>query len=204
MPSLSDATRSLRGLWLLGRGNQEGMQAFDTSIVSVARSFVAIIWSLPAIIAYLIFQRLEFLTEMPDADQGSVGFYAKVGAIEALALIVTPLLIFLCVPLLRINLSAGALIVITNWFLVPSNYLSVAIIYLAYLLDQADNLSSTISLVVLSSGFLFLAAWLWTVLRTASGAHAWQILCLLVLTLAPQYVINTALASFLEVSTAYE
>ncbi|GAK70543.1 hypothetical protein RRU01S_12_01260 [Agrobacterium rubi TR3 = NBRC 13261] len=189
---------------MLGRGNQEGMQAFDTSIVSVARSFVAIIWSLPAIIAYLIFQRLEFLTEMPDADQGSVGFYAKVGAIEALALIVTPLLIFLCVPLLRINLSAGALIVITNWFLVPSNYLSVAIIYLAYLLDQADNLSSTISLVVLSSGFLFLAAWLWTVLRTASGAHAWQILCLLVLTLAPQYVINTALASFLEVSTAYE
>ncbi|NTE85101.1 hypothetical protein [Agrobacterium rubi] len=178
------------------------MQAFDTSIVSVARSFLAIIWSLPAITAYFIFQRLEFLTEMPDADQGSVGFYAKVGAIEAVA--VTPLLIFLCVPLLRINISASALIVITNWFLVPSNYLSVAIIYLAYLLDQADNLSSTVSLIVLALGFLFLATWLWTVLRTASGAQAWQILCLLVLTLAPKYVINTALASFLGVSAAYE
>ncbi len=188
---------------MLGQGDQDGMQAFDTSIIGVARSFLAIIWSLPVIIAYLIFQRLEFLTEIPDADQGSLDFYAKVGAIEALALVTTPLLIFLCVPLLRINISTGALIVLTNWFLVPSSYLSVGIIYLAYGLDQADSFSSTISLIVLAGGFLLLAVWLWTLLKTASGAHAWQILCLLVLTLAPQYVMSTELASFLGVSAAY-
>ncbi|WP_320195875.1 hypothetical protein RMR10_000265 [Agrobacterium rosae] len=180
------------------------MQAFDTSIIGVARSFLTIIWSLPAIIAYFIFQRLEFLTEMPDSDQGSVDFYAKVGTIEAVALVATPLLIFVCVPLLRINISAGALIVLTNWFLVPSSYLSVGIIFLAYGLDQANSFSSTISLIVLAGGFLLLAAWLWTLLKTASGTHAWQILCLLVLTLAPQYVMSTALASFLGVSAAYE
>ncbi len=180
------------------------MQAFDTSIIGVARSFLAIIWSLPAIIAYFIFQRLEFRTEMRDADQGSADFYAKVGAIEAVALVATPLLIFLCVPLLRINISTGALIVLTNWFLVPSSYLSVGIIYLAYGLDKAGSFSSTISLIVLAGGFLLLAVWLWTLLKTASGAYAWQILCLLVLTIAPQYVISTALASFLGVSAAYE
>lgn len=204
MPSRSEVARSLKGLWALGAGDQEGMQAFDTSIAGVARSFLAIVWSLPAIIAHFIFQRLEFLTDMPDANQGSVNFYAKVGAIEAVALILTPLLICLFVPLLRMNISASALIVLTNWFLVPSSYVSVALIYLASILDRAGNLSSIISLVVLAGGFLLLAAWFWTVLRTASGAHVWKIFCLLVLTIAPQSLISTALASFLGISPAYE
>lgn len=204
MLSRSEVARSLKGLWVLGKGERQGMLAFDTSARGVLNSFQALIWALPATFAYLILSRWEFLSEMPDADRSSVDFFVKAGSIEVAASAVTPLAIFLCVPLLRMNVSPSALVVVANWAFFPASYVSTVVVYLSYGLDHKGHLGLIISLILLLGTAIVLFAWLGVVLKTASGARSWQIFFLLTIVVGSGFFVTAYLESIMGLSTSFE
>ncbi|QYA08187.1 hypothetical protein [Agrobacterium larrymoorei] len=204
MPPRSEIARSLKGLWLLGQGNRAALSLFGTSRADVIRSFLAIPLSLPALLAYLILERQQYLAETSDVSLLDDEYYVKAVTIEMLALGLLPIVIALCVPLLRLPASTSSWVILNNWILVPGNYVVAPLVYLAHSVDDGSEFGLITGLVILAVGAIVLLAWCWAVLKTASGAPNWKVAFFLGVNGSAQYLLLTGLQAAFGIPSSYE
>ncbi|QCI98922.1 hypothetical protein [Agrobacterium larrymoorei] len=160
--------------------------------------------SLPALLAYLILERQQYLAETSDVSLLDDEYYVKAVTIEMLALGLLPIVIALCVPLLRLPASTSSWVILNNWILVPGNYVVAPLVYLAHSVDDGSEFGLITGLVILAVGAIVLLAWCWAVLKTASGAPNWKVAFFLGVNGSAQYLLLTGLQAAFGIPSSYE
>jgi hypothetical protein len=201
-----DVSRHLSGLWLLIRGDARGLSAFDISDQGVARSFLAILWCLPAIVAGWMFKRAEYAQAHPRGGDGVIAFMGKMFLVEIAQWIVPVLAICLVAVAFGLRPLLRTLIVTRNWFTVPLVYASYVTAFPASL--ALDSLFGTglvyrygllgVMLAVLVGAVLLY----WRLLTTVVGGSPWLRASLLGFTVLTELVVVSWLEASLGVTVA--
>ena len=201
-----DVKHHLSGLWLLIRGDARGLSAFDISDQGVARSFLAILWCLPAFLGGWIFKRLEYTQAHPRGGDGVIAFAGKMLLVELAQWIVPVVAVCLVAVALGLRPLLRTLIVTRNWFTVPLVYASYVTAFPVSL--ALDSLFGTglvyrygvlgVMLAVLV-GAIFLY---WRLLATVVGGSAWLRASLLGFTVMTELVVVSWLETSLGVKIA--
>ena len=206
MPSYAEVRFYVSGIWLLIRGDARGLSAFDISDQGVARSFLAILWCLPAIVAGWMFKRAEYAQAHPRGGDGVIAFAGKMFLVEIAQWIVPVLAICLVAVAFGLRPLLRTLIVTRNWFTVPLVYASYVTAFPVSL--ALDSLFGTglvyrygvlgVMLAVLV-GAIFLY---WRLLATVVGGSAWLRASLLGFTVMTELVVVSWLETSLGVKIA--
>ena len=156
MPGLEEVRHYLTGVWLLIRRQPEGYRYLDFSDQGVARSFWALILSLPFLFVTWMWVRGIYLSRPPvPADPGFILIF-RLFMID-MASWFTPLLLLIGFSILtRLESFFAPTVVATNWLALPLSVLAAAIALLEILFPQATGLWAFFWLFQFVAGFVCL------------------------------------------------
>jgi hypothetical protein len=137
MPRLEEVQYYLHGLWLLLRGNAEGLSWLDFSERGFWRSWWALVYCLPPMLLNWSGVRLYYLSSMPKGTVAGPDFFAKLVAVDASVWTVSYLALAVVMTIAGYSPRIAAVITTVNWLTVPLQWLSIPI-SLAQIFDPSD------------------------------------------------------------------
>lgn len=195
MPSLAEISIYLRGLWLLVRGNPQGLRMLDISDRGMMRSFWSIAWCLPAIILSWIWYYMVYSSAMPPSWHAGAGFFARLALIELLTWMVPLVLAGVVLAFSNKGAKFPAVITVVNWLALPFSWSFGFLLLVMMASPGAQGLVALAWLMLLFSLFGCLTVALRVILRGET-----LILAALILTLVvPGLFLPEILQRFLDI-----
>lgn len=138
-------------VWRIVRGDDAALDEMDTSGDGFWRSFVAIIWTLPAMFFAWVFDARDLIIEGVQMSMVRIVIYSAI--IELLLWFLPVLLLAFILKPLGLAHRFSHLIIARNWLAVPIVYAYIVIMLIGLLLGDASPL------VLLAFVFLLGAIW---------------------------------------------
>ncbi len=151
MPTASEISLYIRGLWLLLLGNHEGARYLDLTDRGMARSFYSALWCLPAMLISWLWLRAAFLAGYPTGTGTGALFFVRLALVEAICWIVPLLLIGALLLIFGAREKFPPLVVTVNWLSVPFSYAYAALILIAFFIPALQGVIAVLWLALLLS-----------------------------------------------------
>lgn len=196
MPSFAEIKIYISGLWLLARGDAQGLRRLDLSDRGMTRSFWAFVWCLPAMFVYWSGIRFAVLASGPEGTSTGAIFFVRLFMIEAVNWMLPLILVAVLCLFLHAERKFPAIVVITNWLSVPLSYVYALLTILLFLLPAAAGLIALLQLVLLVATVFAISR----MLRQILGPQPLAVAATLLVLLIPSLVISDLLRSYLGVS----
>lgn len=196
MPSFTEIKIYISGLWLLARGDAQGLRLLDLSDRGMMRSFWAFLWSLPAMFVYWSGIRFAFLASGPEGATAGPIFFARLFMIEAVNWMMPLILVAVLCMFLNAERKFPAIVVITNWLSVPLAYAYALLTALLFLIPAAAGVIALLQLVLLIATVFAISR----MLRQILGPQPLAVAATLLVLLIPSLVLSDLLRSYLGVS----
>lgn len=193
MPQLEEIVHYLRGVWLLALGKSEGEAYLNLTVDGVLRSFMAILWCLPAMAVSWAAWRFFYLENMPQGTVAGVSFILRLGLIDLVAWIVPLMVISALARPLGYGQHLAAIIVSTNWLSVPVFYAMAIPAALRLVIPGAGGLAGLLSLLALVAGITAI----FRVVRSVTANQTLLATALTGLFILPSLMIGETLQSWL-------
>lgn len=127
MPPYPEVRHYLSGLWLMAKGDAQGMRMLDISDRGLTRSFWAFLWCLPAMVISWVWWRSLFLDAMPPETPTGGVFFIRLAMLEVLDWILPLVLVGVVCALFGLAEKFVAIVVAFNWMSIPFAYAYAAI-----------------------------------------------------------------------------
>ena len=196
MPSFLEIKMYVSGLWLLVKGDPQGLRQLDLSDRGMMRSFWAFVWCLPAMFIYWTGIRYAFLAAAPQDTKAGAPFFFRLFLIEAVNWVLPLVFVGALCLLLNTARKFPAIVVMTNWLSLPVSYAYAALTLLLFLLPAAAGLVAILQLVLLMTTIFAISR----ILRLICGPQPLVVSAMLLVLLVPSLIISDLLRSFLDVS----
>ncbi len=196
MPSFAEIQLYLSGLWLLARGDAQGLRRLDLTDRGMLRSFWAFVWCLPAMLIYWNGIRLAFLAAAPQGTKAGSLFFMRLFLIEAINWFLPLVLVAVLCLFLNTERKFPAIVVITNWLSVPLSYIYALLTVVLFLMPASAGLIALLQLVVLVATVFAISR----MLRQICGPQPLVVSTILLVLLIPSLVISDLLRAYLDVS----
>ncbi len=196
MPPFPEVKFYISGLWLLFKGDAQGLKRLDLTDRGMMRSFWAFVWCLPAMFVYWTGMRYAFLSANPEGTKAGLAFYLRLFLIEAINWIL-PLTLFgiLCL-LLKTERKFVSIVVATNWLSVPVSYAYAAMTLLLFLIPFAAGLIALVQLGLLIATIFAISRFV----RQICGPEPLVVATTMLVLLVPGLIVADLLQSYLGVS----
>lgn len=149
MPTRSEVSLYLKGLWLLILNKPEGARYLDLTDLGMRRSFFAIIWCIPSILVTWTWQHFTYLTMMgSNAPTGPIYFF-RLGLVELICWLVPIILIGLLLYFAGAKEKFSAIITCANWLSVPFTTAYGVLILIAYFIPALQGVVALLFFVLL-------------------------------------------------------
>jgi hypothetical protein len=196
MPSLTEVKLYLGGLWLLLKGDLQGLRQLDLTDRGMMRSFWAFVWCLPAMLIYWSGMRIAFLASGPEGTSAGPAFFARLLLIEAVNWILPLVLVGVLCLLVDAARKFPAIVVATNWLSVPVSYAYAVLTSLLFLLPSAAGIIAILQLFLLIATIFAVSR----IIRHVFGAQPLIVAAMLLAILIPGILVSDLLRSYLGVS----
>ena len=196
MPPFPEVKFYISGLWLLFKGDAQGLKRLDMTDRGMMRSFWAFVWCLPAMFVYWTGMRYAFLSANPEGTKAGLDFYLSLFLIEAINWIL-PLTLFgiLCL-LLKTERKFVSIVVATNWLSVPVSYAYAVMTLLLFLIPFAAGLIALVQLALLIATIFAISRFV----RQICGPEPLVVATTMLVLLVPGLIVADLLQSYLGVS----
>lgn len=195
MPGLNEVRIYLSGLWLLIRGEAAGLKRLDISDRGLMRSFWAILWCLPAMVASWVWWRTLYLRGMPDDTELGGIFFFRLAMLELANWLVPLVLIGMMAWALGLGRKYYAIVVSVNWLSVPFAYAYGALSLLLMLVPALTGLLSLIWLFLMMALVFSISR----IFRVICGPHPLMVATLTMVLIIPTMLLSDTLERFLGV-----
>jgi hypothetical protein len=196
MPSFLEVKLYVAGLWLLVKGDPQGLRQLDLSDRGMMRSFWAFVWCLPAMFIYWMGIRYAFLATGPKGARAGAPFFLRLFLIEAVNWVLPLVFVGALCLLLKSERKFPAIVVMTNWLSLPVSYCYAALTVLLFLLPGAASIIAMLQLALLMATIFAISR----VLRLICGPQPLVVSTMLLVLLVPGLIISDLLQSYLGVS----
>jgi hypothetical protein len=196
LPSFAEIKLYISGLWLLVRGDAQGLRQLDLSDRGMMRSFWAFVWCLPAMLVYWSGMRLAFLAIGPEGTKAGAPFYLRLFLIEAVNWVLPLILVGGLCLLLNTERKFTAIVAATNWLSVPVAYAYAVLTALLFLLPGAAGFIALLQILLLASTIFAVSR----ILRHICGPQALVLTAFMLVLMIPSLIISDLLRSYLGVS----
>jgi hypothetical protein len=196
MPSLHEIKHYLSGLWLLARGDAQGLRRLDISDRGMMRSFWAFVWCLPAMLVYWNGVRLAFIAAGPPETKTGAVFFIRLFLIEAVNWVLPLVLVAVLCLLLGTERKFPAIVVMTNWVSVPLAYAYALLTFGLFLMPSAGGVIALIQLALLIATIFAISR----ILRQICGPEPLVVSAVLLVLLVPGIISTDLLQAYLGVS----
>lgn len=140
MPSASEVSLYLRGLWLLFLGDPAGGRLLDLTERGMFRSFYAALWCLPSMALSWYWWHEAYVATLPRGLGTGGIFFLRLAMVEAICWMVPLILIGVLLYAFGARGKFQAIIVVANWLSVPFSYAYSLLILIALLLPSLHGL----------------------------------------------------------------
>jgi hypothetical protein len=196
MPSFPEVKLYISGLWLLFKGDPQGLKRLDLSDRGMMRSFWAFVWCLPAMFIYWTGVRYAFLASGPPETKAGPSFYLRLLMIEALNWVLPLVLLGALCLFLKTERKFPPIVVATNWLSVPISYAYAALTLILFLVPQVAGMIALLQLALLVATVFAISRFV----RQICGPQPLVIATMLLVLLVPGLIISDLLQSYLGVS----
>jgi hypothetical protein len=196
LPSFPEVRLYLSGLWLLVRGDAQGLRRLDPSDRGLTRSFWAFVWCLPAMFIYWNGIRFAYLAAGPEGTTAGVPFFLRLFLIEALNWVLPLILVGALCLLLKTERKFSAIVVTTNWLSVPVSYAYALLTLLLFLVPPAAGMIAMLQLILLIATIFAISR----IIRQICGPQPLVVTAMLMVLLIPGLIISDLLRSYLDVA----
>jgi hypothetical protein len=196
LPSFAEIKLYISGLWLVVKGDGQGLRQLDLSDRGMMRSFWAFVWCLPAMFVYWVGMRIAFLAAGPEGAKAGGVFFLRLFLIEAVNWVLPLILLGGLCLLLNTERKFTAIVAATNWLSVPVSYAYAVLTLLLFLVPPAAGIIALLQIVLLASTIFAVSR----ILRQICGPQPLVLAAFLLVLLVPSLVIADLLRSYLGVS----
>jgi hypothetical protein len=196
LPSFAEIKLYISGLWLLVRGDPQGLRLLDLTDRGMMRSFWAFVWCLPAMFVYWAGMRFAFLAAGPEGARAGAPFFLRLFLIEAVNWVLPLVLVGGLCLLLNAERKFAAIVASTNWLSVPVAYAYAVLTALLFLLPGAAGFIALLQIVLLASTIFAVSR----ILRHICGPQPLVLTAFMLMLMIPSLIISDLLRSYLEVS----
>lgn len=196
MPPFPEVKYYVSGLWLLFKGDAQGLSRLDMTDRGMMRSFWAFVWCLPAMFVYWAGMRFAFLSASPEGTKAGLGFFLRLFMVEAINWILPLALLGILCLLLKTERQFTAIVVATNWLSVPISYAYAVLTLLLFLAPFAAGLIALVQLVLLIATIFAISR----SVRQICGPEPLVVATTMLVLLVPGLIIADLLQSYLGVS----
>ncbi|MFB2549849.1 hypothetical protein [Ensifer soli] len=195
MPQIDSVLDYCRGLWQLILADERGFERLDMTALGVWRSFLAFLWCLPASAVGWASWRMYYLDGMPSGAVTGPLFFAKLLLIDLSVWLLPLLLTGLLSLLLDFSAAFGAIVITTNWLMVPLSYAIAVPTAVALVIPPTEPLAALLSLVVLAGS----CAALFRLMRTVTGGQTLLAAAITIVFVVPPLMLVSLLRGWLGV-----
>ncbi|TNM66278.1 hypothetical protein [Aliirhizobium smilacinae] len=196
MPSFPEVKFYISGLWLLFKGDPQGLKRLDLTDRGMMRSFWAFVWCLPAMFVYWTGVRYAFLSASAPGTKAGVAFYLRLFMVEAINWVLPLVLLGILCLLLKTERKFTAIVVATNWLSVPISYAYAVLTLLLFLAPFAAGFIALVQLALLIATIFAISRFV----RQICGQEPLVVATTLLVLLVPGLIIADLLQSYLGVS----
>jgi len=196
LPSFAEIQLYISGLWLVFKGDAQGLKRLDLTDRGMMRSFWAFVWCLPAMFVYWTGMRFAFLSASTEGTRAGLGFYLRLFMVEAVNWILPLVLLGALCLLLKTERKFAAIVVATNWLSVPVSYAYAVLTLLLFLLPFAAGLIALVQLVLLIATIFAISRFV----RQICGPEPLVVATTMLVLLVPGLIVADLLQSYLGVS----
>jgi hypothetical protein len=196
MPSFLEVKHYISGLWLLFKGDRQGLKHLDLTDRGMMRSFWAFVWCLPAMFIYWTGVRYAFLSTGPAGTKAGLPFYLRLFMIEAVNWVLPLVLLAVLCLFLKTERKFPPIVVATNWLSVPISYAYAALTLVLFLVPPVAGMIALLQLALLAATIFAISRFV----RQICGPQPLVIAATLLVLLVPSLIISDLLQSYLGVS----
>lgn len=197
MPSYLEVRIYLQGLWLLFKGDPQGLRLLDISQRGLTRSFWAFLWCLPAMFVSWNWIRLSFLEASPPGTKAGLAFFLRLALVEAINWIVPLILIGVLCMLMNIARKFPAIIVTANWLSVPLAYAYGVLTLAALALPSLAGVVAILQLLLLFATVASISR----ILRLICGPQPLMVTTLVLVLFVPGMLLSNLFQNYLGVAS---
>ncbi|NTF30591.1 hypothetical protein G6L88_00680 [Rhizobium skierniewicense] len=140
MPSYSEITLYVRGLWLLLLGDPAGGRLLDLTDRGMTRSFYAALWCLPSMALSWYWWHEAYVSVLPEGIGTGAIFFVRLAMVEAICWMAPLILIGFLLMAFGARQKFPALVVVANWLSLPFSYAYATLILIALLAPSLQGL----------------------------------------------------------------
>lgn len=140
MPSASEVSLYLRGLWLLFLGDPAGGRLLDLTERGMFRSFYAALWCLPSMALSWYWWHEAYVATLPRGLGTGGIFFLRLAMVEAICWMVPLILIGILLLAYGAKQKFNALVVVANWLSLPFSYGYATLILIALFLPRLQGI----------------------------------------------------------------
>lgn len=196
MPPFPEVKFYISGLWLVFKGDAQGLKRLDVTDRGMMRSFWAFVWCLPAMFIDWTGMRFAFLSANPQGTKAGLAFYLRLFLIEAINWVLPLLLLGILCLLLKTERKFIAMVVAINWLSVPVAYAYAVITLLMFLVPFAAGAIALVQLALLIATVFAISRFV----RQICGPEPLVVATTMLVLLIPSLIAVDLLQSYLGVS----